>query len=83
MPGGGVEPDETAEEALARELEQKTGLKATGVPKLHGIFLNRSVSKHDHVLVYLSILEATHRSNQVALKLPKPAPLVFGNYHRT
>ena len=53
FPGGGVEPDETAEEALARELEQETGLKVLGAPRLHGIFANRSVSKHDHVLVYL------------------------------
>lgn len=53
FPGGGVEPDETAEEALARELEQETGLKVVGVSKLHGIFFNRSVGKHDHVLVYL------------------------------
>jgi len=53
FPGGGVEVNETAEEALARELEQETGLHLIGSPNVHGIFFNESVSKHDHVLVYL------------------------------
>lgn len=53
FPGGGVEKNETAESALARELEQETGLKLIGVPELHGIYFNRSVSVRDHVLVYL------------------------------
>jgi 8-oxo-dGTP pyrophosphatase MutT (NUDIX family) len=53
FPGGGVEKNETAESALARELEQETGLKLIGVPALHGVFFNRSVSVRDHVLVYL------------------------------
>ncbi len=53
FPGGGVEKNETAESALARELEQETGLKLIGVPELHGIYFNRSVNARDHVLVYL------------------------------
>ena len=53
FPGGGVEPNEAAERALARELEEETGLRLVGMPKLHGVFFNYSVSKHDHVLVYL------------------------------
>lgn len=48
FPGGGVEPDETAEKALAMELEQETGLKIVGPRKLYGIFFNRSVGKHYH-----------------------------------
>lgn len=53
IPSGGVEPNETVETALARELEEETGLELVGMPNLHGIFLNREVSKRDHVLVYI------------------------------
>lgn len=53
FPGGGVELNETAEEALAKELRQETGLQLVGRPRLHGIFLNSAVSSRDHVLTYL------------------------------
>lgn len=53
FPGGGVEPNETVERALAKELEEETGLTLVGRTILHGVFFNHSVSKHDHVLVYL------------------------------
>ena len=53
FPGGGVEPGETIEHALEKELREETGLELRGEPNLHGVFFNRHVSKHDHVLVYL------------------------------
>ncbi|MBX7460390.1 NUDIX domain-containing protein [Qipengyuania huizhouensis] len=53
FPGGGVEPNEIVEDALARELKQETGLQLISSPKLHGIFFNHAVSKYDHVLVYI------------------------------
>lgn len=53
FPGGGVELNEAAEEALAKELRQETGLVLVGRPRLHGIFLNSAVSSRDHVLTYL------------------------------
>lgn len=53
FPGGGVEVNETAEEALAKELQQETGLLLVGRPRLHGIFLNSAVSSRDHVLTYV------------------------------
>ena len=53
FPGGGVEVNEAAEEALAKELRQETGLLLVGRPRLHGIFLNSAVSSRDHVLTYL------------------------------
>lgn len=53
FPGGGIELNETAEEALAKELQQETGLLIVGRPRLKGIFLNSAVSSRDHVLTYL------------------------------
>ena len=52
FPGGGVELSQTAEDAVIDELLQETGLKVSGKPVLHGVFLNREVSQRDHVLLY-------------------------------
>tara|TARA_Y100000296_G_scaffold87454_1_gene134724 strand:+ start:9677 stop:9955 length:279 start_codon:yes stop_codon:yes gene_type:complete len=38
FPGGGVEPGESIEQALKKELWEETGLKLRGTPKFHGVF---------------------------------------------
>jgi ADP-ribose pyrophosphatase YjhB (NUDIX family) len=53
LPGGGVEVGETLQEALKRELLEEGRIELTGAPVLHGNFLNRRVSRRDHVAVYL------------------------------
>jgi 8-oxo-dGTP pyrophosphatase MutT (NUDIX family) len=53
LPGGGVEPGETLAQALAKELREEGNIRLTGDASLHGVFLNRSASKRDHVAVYL------------------------------
>ena len=53
FPGGGVEPRETTAEALARELEEESGIALTGAPQLFGLYLNRLLSQRDHVAVFV------------------------------
>lgn len=53
LPGGGVEVGETFIEALRRELMEEGRIEMRGEPALHGIFLNRHVSRRDHVAVYV------------------------------
>lgn len=53
FPGGGVEPGETMEAALARELEEEGNIAFLGAPELKSIHFNRMASRRDHVAVYL------------------------------
>jgi ADP-ribose pyrophosphatase YjhB (NUDIX family) len=53
LPGGGVEVGETFLEALKRELAEEGRIELADEPVLHGVFLNRHVSRRDHVAVYI------------------------------
>lgn len=53
LPGGGVETGETALESLGRELAEEACVALSGPPILHGIFLNRKISRRDHIVVYI------------------------------
>jgi 8-oxo-dGTP pyrophosphatase MutT (NUDIX family) len=63
MPGGAIEPGETAGEALVRELWEETGLALEGRPELFALYLNRRWSQRDHVALYLvrSFRQTEHR----------------------
>jgi 8-oxo-dGTP pyrophosphatase MutT (NUDIX family) len=54
LPGGGVEPGETLEEAVARELMEEGGIALEEPPQLHGLYLNRKVSARDYVALFVS-----------------------------
>jgi ADP-ribose pyrophosphatase YjhB (NUDIX family) len=53
LPGGGVETGETLMDALRRELAEEGRIEIVGEPALHGVFLNKHVSRRDHVAVYI------------------------------
>lgn len=53
LPGGGVEPGETAAEALSRELFEEGNIEILEPPKFHGLFFNRRVSQRDHVALFV------------------------------
>ena len=53
FPGGGVEPGETCERSLHREMEEEACVVVEGPMALHGLFHNVNQSPRDHVAVYV------------------------------
>lgn len=53
LPGGGVEPGESALAALARELREECEMSLDAPPDLFGLYLNRAGRARDHVALYV------------------------------
>ena len=53
LPGGGVEPGETALDALGRELAEEGNIALTATPDLFGLYYNAKVGDRDHVALYV------------------------------
>jgi ADP-ribose pyrophosphatase YjhB (NUDIX family) len=54
LPGGGVEPGETLEQALVRELAEEGNIELEEPAELRGVYLNRQISKRDHVAFFVA-----------------------------
>lgn len=53
FPGGGIEPGETVEQGLAREVREESGYRLVGRPELFGVYHNTQATNRDHVVLYL------------------------------
>ena len=59
MPGGGVERNETAFEALKKELREEGNLELLEPPVLFHAYFNTRISRRDHVLFYRARVRQT------------------------
>ena len=54
LPGGGVEPGETAPEAMAREFREEAEIVLDQPLRLHGFYRNLAAAGRDHVALYVA-----------------------------
>ena len=53
FPGGGVETGQTMHRAMAQELFEEVNIGDMGEVRLFNVYLNRNISKRDHVGLYI------------------------------
>lgn len=63
FPGGGVEKAESVDSALARELEEETGIALEGPPRLFGIYSHFDAFPGDHIVLFVA--DAWRRTREI------------------
>ena len=53
LPGGGVDPGESAAQAVARELREEAAISMSGAPRLFHLYRNTVGAGRDHVALYV------------------------------
>lgn len=53
LPGGGVDADESLEQAITKELREEGNIEMSAEPRLFGMYFNRHVSRRDHVALFV------------------------------
>lgn len=64
LPGGGVEAGETMHQAMERELLEEANVASLQAPRLVSMHYNRSVSRRDHVALFVTEHYVRHGPKQ-------------------
>lgn len=54
LPGGGVDPGESAHDAVTRELREEGNLELASPAQLFGVYFNEALDRRDHVLLFVT-----------------------------
>lgn len=54
LPGGGVDPGESAHDAVVREMREEGNLALDGPAELFGVYFNHKLDQRDHVILFVA-----------------------------
>ena len=69
LPGGGLNPGESVEDGVFREVQEETGLILENKPMLKGVFHNRETTNRDHIVLFFSKTSQTADSLNKSMEI--------------